>query len=144
MNRFTIILALGIGGSILGSQMGGTSGSATSGTTSIRVASSEVYAIDGDTIAIGEDRYRLMGFDTPETRFAKCDAERELGNQATRRLESLISAAQSVTLHVEPRPDRYDRFLAVLEADGQDVGPVLISEGLARPYDGGQRQGWCA
>ena len=107
------------------------------------VSSQRINVVDGDTIRIGDDRYRLMGFDTPETRFAQCDSERERGNQATRRLETLIRSEADVILHVAPDKDRYDRFLATLEIAGQDVGPVLISEGLARPYDGGQRMGWC-
>ena len=39
--------------------------------------------------------------------------------------------------------DRYGRLLAWLMLDGRDVGRVLISENLARPYDGGQRMAWC-
>lgn len=144
MNRLTIIMALGLAGAIISSQLSGTPGSATSATTSIRVASTQVYAIDGDTVAIGDDRYRLMGFDTPETRFAQCDEERALGNQATDRLRQLIGAQSTITLYIAQRRDKYDRFLARLEVDGYDVGPILISEGLARVYAGGQRRGWCA
>lgn len=107
------------------------------------VSSSMVQVIDGDTVRIGGDRYRLLGFDTPETRFAKCASELDLGNRATQRLAQLIRAEQIVTLHVNSRRDRYDRFLARLEVGGQDVGPVLMSEGLARAYQGGQRMGWC-
>lgn len=102
-----------------------------------------IEVVDGDTIRIGDDRYRLLGFDTPETRFAQCESERDLGNQATRRLKQLIATGSEAVLHIEARRDRYDRFLARLEVNGQDVGPVLISEGLARPYQGGQRGGWC-
>jgi len=28
-------------------------------------------------------------------------------------------------------------------ADGRDLGAAMIAEGLARPYDGGKREGWC-
>jgi endonuclease YncB( thermonuclease family) len=27
--------------------------------------------------------------------------------------------------------------------DGRDLGEALVSAGLARPYDRGQRQSWC-
>lgn len=107
------------------------------------ISSSMVEVIDGDTVRVGEDRYRLLGFDTPETRSAKCASERDLGNRATQRLAQIVRADQVVTLHVNNRRDRYDRFLARMEVSGQDVGPVLMSEGLARPYQGGQRLGWC-
>lgn len=118
--------------------------SATASANSLHVPASDVYAIDGDTVAIGDDRYRLMGFDTPETRFAQCDAERAKGNEATERLRQIISGSPEVTLHVEPNRDKYDRYLARLEVNGRDVGPTLIAEGLARAYSGGQRQGWCS
>ena len=38
--------------------------------------------------------------------------------------------------------DVYGRKLRNLAVDGRDVGDVLVSEGLARPYGGGRR-GWC-
>lgn len=139
MTRKLTILAFCVAASLAGKYMLGNANA-----DALWVSSPNIHVIDGDTIAIGEARYRLMGFDTPETRFAKCDAERDLGNQATRRLEVLINSETDVILHVEPELDRYDRHLARLEVGGQDVGPVLISEGLARPYDGGQRGGWCS
>jgi endonuclease YncB( thermonuclease family) len=39
--------------------------------------------------------------------------------------------------------DRYRRSLAHLTVNGKDVGEILISEGLARPYNGKHRDGWC-
>ncbi len=38
--------------------------------------------------------------------------------------------------------DRYGRTLATVSVDGQDVGEILIAEGLARPWTG-HRQPWC-
>ncbi|MEO1905391.1 MAG: hypothetical protein ABGX08_00005, partial [Citromicrobium sp.] len=38
--------------------------------------------------------------------------------------------------------DRYGRTLARLTVDGRDVGTVLVSMGLARPWRG-RREGWC-
>jgi endonuclease YncB( thermonuclease family) len=37
-------------------------------------------------------KYRLIGFDAPETRRPECDAEAELGQKATKRLEELIAS----------------------------------------------------
>jgi endonuclease YncB( thermonuclease family) len=35
-------------------------------------------------------------------------------------------------------------MLAVVrDARGRDVAGILIGEGLARPYHGGRRSGWC-
>ena len=31
----------------------------------------------------------------------------------------------------------------IVDEDGQDVADVMVGEGLARRYSGGQRQSWC-
>jgi micrococcal nuclease len=92
---------------------------------------------------IAGQRYRLIGFDTPETRFADCADERAMGNRATRRASELVATARELTLHVHEGRDRYGRGLAELKVDGRDLGRVLIEEGLARAYHGGKRAVWC-
>lgn len=111
--------------------------------TTVILDASEVFVVDGDTLDHGEDRYRLVGFDTPETFRAQCDAEKTQGLKAKVRLTEIIRTVGQVELVIEPERDRYGRFLAVARAGDRDVGPVLISEGLARPYNGGERQPWC-
>lgn len=104
-----------------------------------------ITAVDGDTVRSGGVSYRLMGYDTPETIFAKCDAERMLGLKAKERLEDLIATSRETRLLVNwRRKDRYGRGLARLMIDGRDVARILVDEGLARPYDGRtRRKGWC-
>ena len=109
----------------------------------VAVDRSSIRVIDGDTIDIGEQRYRLVGYDTPETGFAKCAEEQRRGTQATERLKEMISAASVISMSTVGHRDRYERRLGTLTLDGEDVGETLISEGLARKYDGGARQGWC-
>jgi endonuclease YncB( thermonuclease family) len=48
-------------------------------------------AIDGDTIVIGSEHLRVVGLDTPETKFAACAAERSQGLRAQRRLQELLN-----------------------------------------------------
>jgi micrococcal nuclease len=99
--------------------------------------------VDGDTIKAPYGvTYRLMGYDTPETRFAKCDAERELGLAAKVRLEELLTQGDVKVLE-SGKEDRYGRSLAEVTVNGRDVGTTLIGEGLARPYQGGKRASWC-
>lgn len=116
--------------------------------------------IDGDTVRLtGGQTFRLVGFDTPETgRQARCSYERELGDAATARLRSLIRMAASAELtavqcscrpgtHGTPECN-YGRSCGSLRVDGRDVGSILISEGLARPYVCGatgcpRRRPWC-
>src|SRR6056297_108842 len=104
--------------------------------------------VDGDTVdmdctGFGAFRARLTGYDTPEAYEPGCAAEARAARQATARLRTLVANARTV----EPRIgdlDRYGRRLVRLSLDGQDVGAVLISEGLAVPYRGGRRIDWCA
>jgi endonuclease YncB( thermonuclease family) len=51
----------------------------------------QVDVVDGDTVRIAGETFRLVGFDAPETYRARCPSERELGNWATFRLRQLVS-----------------------------------------------------
>ena len=61
------------------------------------INSADMRVIDGDTIRVHhkQPNVRLVGFNAPETRGAACEAERELGAKATRRLRDLVRAGQS-------------------------------------------------
>ena len=107
------------------------------------IQGSQIYVIDGDTIDIGGERVRLVGYDTPETYRARCDYERQLGNMATARLRDLIDGVKQVDLMLLPGRDKYGRLLGRLYVNRADVGGTLIGEGLARRYEGGRRKGWC-
>lgn len=91
-----------------------------------------IAVVDGDTLRVDRRLVRLIGLDAPELH----------GACAARRLAELVQGG--VTLHPHGR-DRYGRTLAlVFDADGRNLATVLISEGLARRYDGrGPRSGWC-
>jgi hypothetical protein len=43
----------------------------------------QVEVLDGDTVRVAGETFRLVGFDAPETYRAQCPSERELGNRAT-------------------------------------------------------------
>jgi endonuclease YncB( thermonuclease family) len=110
---------------------------------------SEIKVSDGDTVRAHGERYRLVGFDTPETwsrRRAVPPHERALGKQARKRLKQLI-AAGGVDLEEVPcactKHTRLDdqgrcrtngRLCAVLSVNGENVGRTLIAEGLAREF----------
>jgi endonuclease YncB( thermonuclease family) len=107
----------------------------------------DVEVIDGDTIRVYNKRpnVRLVGFNTPETELRRtaCEAERELGLAATRRLLQLV---RSTTLDFEfitcsCRPGTHGtaacnrgRYCGTLKTNDRDVGEVLIAEGLAVPF----------
>ena len=93
-------------------------------------------AIDGDTLAAGEEIIRILNIDAPETRDAKCDAER--------RLQELLDAGDVIVTRGDGNrmTDKYGRTLARVSAQGRDVGERLVDEELARPWTG-HRRPWC-
>jgi micrococcal nuclease len=99
--------------------------------------------VDGDTFWMGGVKIRIADIDTPETHPARCAREAELGEAATRRLRELLNAGAVSLISIDRDADRYGRKLRRVAVDGRGVGDMLIAEGLARPYAGGFRNGWC-
>ena len=99
--------------------------------------------IDGDTVGLFGRSVRLVGLDTPETYKARCPEERRLGDTATNRLRDLLARASSAQLVYLPERDQYGRDLACLMLNGRDVADIMVGEGFARRYSGGQRGSWC-
>jgi len=102
--------------------------------------------VDGDTVHLTcagvRHKVRLLGFDTPEISRPGCAAEATAGAQATRVLQALIATGPVTDVRFEGQ-DRYGRDLGALAIAGRDVAAVMLASGLARPYGGGRRQGWC-
>lgn len=103
-----------------------------------------ITVVDGDSILLDGQEWRLVGFDTPETTRATCEGERRAGIFAQRRLAELLGAGRPIVLHPTGGRDRHKRPLGRLEVGGEDVGAILVAEGYARPYNGGRRKGWCS
>lgn len=103
------------------------------------------WVIDGDTLddrASGV-RYRLANIDAPETgENAKCHRERERGEAARVAAIRLVRDAGKVTVRRTWRTDQYGRRIAFVFIDGADLGKMLVSRGLARPWRGA-REIWC-
>jgi micrococcal nuclease len=121
----------------------------------LQVTLSSVTVVDGDTLHDNgrNSDYRLAGIDAPETALAKCDAERQLGEAASRRVQELVAAARSIIAKpaYDPRGrdrwprDGFGRRIAIIELDGASLADTLVREGIARPYGGsGPRPDWCA
>ncbi len=106
--------------------------------------------IDGDTLTLRldlgfhvfcEQRVRLAGLDAPELR-SRDAGERADAAASRYRAGALLppGAACTITTEKGDATDRYGRFLGrITLADGRDLNAVLLSEGLARAYDGGAR-----
>lgn len=87
------------------------------------VDSRQVHVVDGDTFRYGTERVRLRGIDTPELN--------EPGGQAARlRLEELL---RSGPVRIVPHGrDVYDRTVADVFVDGQNIAEMLSREGYAK------------
>ena len=98
--------------------------------------------VDGDTIWLEGENIRLMGFDTPHPHTNLCGGQAEflLANRASSRLVELLNQGE-FTIERHDR-DRYGRTLAVVRVQNENVGDVLIDEGLARRWPDGD-EFWC-
>ena len=119
----------------------------TTATSSTAAKCQITHVVDGDTVDLKcegrqTERIRLMGYDTPETYYAECPAEKRLGDEATERLRRL-AANQPVTRVARSGTDRYERTLASIWLGGVDLSETMVSEGLAVRYNGGTRINWC-
>lgn len=103
------------------------------------------FVYDGDTVEMicaGQSlRARLQGFDTPETKDPKCPSEAAWGSRATARMRHLVKQP-GITLYRHGH-DKYGRDLVVMHLNNRDAAEIMIGEGLAVPYEGGQRRSWC-
>lgn len=97
--------------------------------------------VDGDTVDLVVDcgfyvkvetRFRLFGVDTPERGVLNY-------NEARLHSDTLAPAGSEVVVKTYKSPDKYGRFLAVLDRDGVNVNQSLVAAGLAVPYSGGTR-----
>ncbi|WEX85799.1 thermonuclease family protein [Sinorhizobium garamanticum] len=113
------------------------------------IENEQVIIIDGDTVAIGSERIRLLDIDAPETKEPRCEAEMVRGLEAKERLRSLLRSARAIDLDRSGGRDRYGRTLGRLMVDGRDVGAVLVAEGLAVQWQRGhdaweaRARHWC-
>lgn len=83
----------------------------------------QVHVVDGDTIRVGGERIRIRGIDTPEM------SELE-GPAAKQRLEELLRGG---SIRIEPHGrDVYNRLLADVFVNGQNVAEILRNEGFSK------------
>ena len=108
-----------------------------------RVGGGTHCADDGDTFWMNGVKFRIADIDAPETHQPRCAAEADLGRRAARRLHELLNGGPFILRQSGRDEDRYGRKLRLLIRRGTSLGSILVREGLARPYKGGPRAGWC-
>ena len=110
-----------------------------------------LYVNDGDTFEArvriwpGTDvttKVRLRTVDAPEMQY-RCDDERVKAQAARDALAAMLRQGSVTIINVQQ--DRYGGRVDadVATAGTPNVADALLARGLARPYDGGRRDGWC-
>lgn len=103
----------------------------------------EIRVWDGESIRLGTTRQseavRIFNIDAPEME-GRCAYETDLALQAKIRLAEILEGRRVEILR--QGTDRYGRTLAAVRVEGQDVGDILVGEGLARTWTG-RREPWC-
>jgi endonuclease YncB( thermonuclease family) len=95
--------------------------------------------VDGDTIQVGTQRWRIEGYDAPEVfGRAQGQGERNAGMRAALRLQELIRTGK-VEIEVTNPPDKWGRGRARLKVDGNDVAAQMKREGHTRRQEGRAR-----
>lgn len=110
---------------------------AASAQTTTTVPAAELRIIDGDTVALGQERIRLLDIDAPEIFHPHCRAELLAGEAAKFALKATLYRHR-VTID-RHGTGRYGRTLAYLIVDGRRAGAILVSRGLALRYKSGWR-----
>ncbi|MBY6218903.1 thermonuclease family protein [Qipengyuania aquimaris] len=100
--------------------------------------------IDGDTVAIGQRRVRLTGYDAPELDGA-CRMEVARANEARAALHTWLAKGRfSWTGGNEPPYDRYGRELREARRGDEQLAVHMIEAGLAEGSGWGSRRvDWC-
>lgn len=102
--------------------------------------------IDGDMFDLAGERIRIANIDAPGISSAKCDKEFDLGQKAKRRLEELLMSGFVTLIRGDPvdgrNKDDHGHTLGTISIEGQDIGEVMIKEGLAHRRTG-RREQWC-
>ncbi len=116
------------------------------------IKGSVIKVLDGDTLEVSidvwlnqqvETKLRIIGIDTPEIK-DKCPSEKKKALEAHSEVVRLINDSEVTIYNI-----RYGKYAGrviadVKTADGVDLADYMIEKGLARPYKGKKRKGWCS
>ena len=106
--------------------------------------------IDGDTIdvhidlgfkiTLSNERVRLLGINTPESRTRNLE-EKALGLAAKARLKELLPKKFIIKTFKDEK-GKFGRILGLPFVEGVDICQQLVDEGHARVYHGGTKIPW--
>jgi endonuclease YncB( thermonuclease family) len=88
--------------------------------------------LDGDSLELGGERIRLEGIDAPEFDQKCAGGTVACGQEARKRLRELAGSNRLICKGWQR--DKYDRLLAVCEADGKELNREMVRSGWAIAY----------
>ncbi len=113
----------------------------------LRVVDGDTVDVDIDLgfgIVLSDERVRIMGIDTPESR-TRDKVEKLFGKASKHRLESLLGKVAILKTQInkdgEDMKGKFGRVLGdFVTEDGRMATEVMISEGHCVPYFGGSKE----
>lgn len=113
----------------------------------LRVVDGDTVDVDIDLgfgIVLSDERVRIMGIDTPESR-TKDKVEKLFGKASKHRLESLLGEVAILKTQInkdgEDMKGKFGRVLGdFVTEDGRMATEVMIDEGHCVPYFGGSKE----
>ena len=113
----------------------------------LRVVDGDTVDVDIDLgfgIVLSDERVRIMGIDTPESR-TRDKVEKLFGKASKRRLESLLGEVAILKTQInkdgEDMKGKFGRVLGdFVTEDGRMATEVMIEEGHCVPYFGGSKE----
>jgi len=112
-----------------------------------------IKVVDGDTVDVdidlgfgvwlNDERVRIMGIDTPESRTSDA-VEKKFGLAAKKRLKELLGPTAILKTQVsksgEDLKGKFGRILGDFVVGDRTVTEILVEEGHAVPYFGGSKE----
>ena len=120
-------VAVAVAIAIFGKEKSNHPGEASSAIQAVKV-------IDGDTIEVNSEKLRLYGIDAPE-KGQPCrrnNTPYDCGTASKEHLEFLLSGAEVNC--TKKGKDKWGRYVAECEADGEDVSKLMVRHGWAIAY----------
>ena len=84
---------------------------------------------------------RIRGIDTTELK-GTAGSVKAKAEMAKALAENALKNARVIHLYNLNLEDKYGRVLADVFCDGTDLAKLLLSKGVAKPYQGGKKMGW--